>query len=572
MLHRLLCVFIFVSKSNVNIHHVAEPPPEKPKPKEPKEPSTPKEPKPEKKTKPASDSPTSSARRNSSSSKSSNPPPLKEPKSQTKQKEKEKEKEKNAQIGSLIERAKAQMEARLKAEKNKVVTPDVKNTNKMSFSTLKPSENLSREKKQGETVANGVVELAPQCVPESNGFVKTKETLVNGEKSRSHSSSKDRSHSSSSKSSSSHRHKSSHHSSDRHHHHKSSKHRDGSSSSSSHRHGSSSSHKGEKSREGSSSSTSSKSTDVKEHSKSKEHGDKHSSSSHKSSSSSSHKHKHHSSEHKSSSSSGISKSKPTSSLSSNGIKLTIQKDTSTKDFLPKSNSTLSSDQNSEAAAKKRKLDFDAVKKATSAGPPTPKKVRINEAVAVTPNKHASTGCKKTRLDIPDEQRYLFPKRNAHTGGMELDYRMRNHTNNTLKNLKYGHLMHVETFPNGGATVVHSYQDELNHLSEQEMDEFVSEYFKVTFGEDKDGYANHVMGIVHGAAAKIPDLIEYFAIEHPSLTIQSQLLGKIEVETMSMEKYREAVHRSYAAGTFRCGPLMQVSQKLGKILVACLQDF
>lgn len=39
-------------------------------------------------------------------------------------------------------------------------------------------------------------------------------------------------------------------------------------------------------------------------------------------------------------------------------------------------------------------------------------------------------------------------------------------------MKYGHLIHVEVSANGGAKVVHSYQDELKSLSPSEMKEFV----------------------------------------------------------------------------------------------------
>lgn len=46
-------------------------------------------------------------------------------------------------------------------------------------------------------------------------------------------------------------------------------------------------------------------------------------------------------------------------------------------------------------------------------------------------------------------------------------------------LKYGHLMRCEVYPNGGATVIHMEQEQIQHLSKREMDELVDEYFRVS---------------------------------------------------------------------------------------------
>ena len=129
---------------------------------------------------------------------------------------------------------------------------------------------------------------------------------------------------------------------------------------------------------------------------------------------------------------------------------------------------------------------------------------------------------------------------------------------SISKYKYKHLMHVEQYSNGGALVCHSYQDEVEKLSAEEKEEFVKEYFDFVYGEPEDGVSNCVMGVVHGAARDIPDLLEYLADEYPNMTVKAGVLGKSDIETMSMEKYREMVHKSYGAGTFRCGPLLQVS--------------
>lgn len=48
----------------------------------------------------------------------------------------------------------------------------------------------------------------------------------------------------------------------------------------------------------------------------------------------------------------------------------------------------------------------------------------------------------------------------------------------LEGLKYKKFIHIETYPNGGATVVHMYQDEIDHLLREQMEELAQEYFKV----------------------------------------------------------------------------------------------
>lgn len=49
----------------------------------------------------------------------------------------------------------------------------------------------------------------------------------------------------------------------------------------------------------------------------------------------------------------------------------------------------------------------------------------------------------------------------------------------LEQLKYGRFIRIETYANGGATVVHMYQDEIDCLNKEEMEELTQEYFKVS---------------------------------------------------------------------------------------------
>lgn len=48
----------------------------------------------------------------------------------------------------------------------------------------------------------------------------------------------------------------------------------------------------------------------------------------------------------------------------------------------------------------------------------------------------------------------------------------------LDGLKYKDFIHIETYPNGGATVVHMYQDEIDVLSPEQLEELAREYFEV----------------------------------------------------------------------------------------------
>lgn len=49
----------------------------------------------------------------------------------------------------------------------------------------------------------------------------------------------------------------------------------------------------------------------------------------------------------------------------------------------------------------------------------------------------------------------------------------------LQGFKYKDFIHVETYPNGGASVVHMYQDEINVLPSEQLEELAQEYFKAS---------------------------------------------------------------------------------------------
>ncbi|OXU18232.1 hypothetical protein TSAR_000135 [Trichomalopsis sarcophagae] len=129
----------------------------------------------------------------------------------------------------------------------------------------------------------------------------------------------------------------------------------------------------------------------------------------------------------------------------------------------------------------------------------------------------------------------------------------------LQGLKYKDFIHIETYPNGGASVVHMYQDEIDALTSEQLEELAQEYFQVVFGEDENGNAYHVMGIVHNAASYMPDLLDHMADIYPTLTVKNGVLGhKSDIETTTMLQYKEHVCKAYNNGTFRYGPLHQIS--------------
>lgn len=131
-------------------------------------------------------------------------------------------------------------------------------------------------------------------------------------------------------------------------------------------------------------------------------------------------------------------------------------------------------------------------------------------------------------------------------------------------LKYGRFFHVEVHTNGGASIVHMYQNEIDTLNETEMDELTEEFFRVVFSEDDNGSAHHVMGIVHNAASYIPDLLEHMADNYSTLTVKAGVLGRnSDIETSTLAQYYEQVAKNYSHGTFRYGPLHQISL-VGKV--------
>ncbi|XP_055375532.1 uncharacterized protein DDB_G0287625-like isoform X2 [Condylostylus longicornis] len=168
-------------------------------------------------------------------------------------------------------------------------------------------------------------------------------------------------------------------------------------------------------------------------------------------------------------------------------------------------------------------------------------------------RRASIGiqCQGSKLDFQEEK-------------VPVSHRGINCVQNGLTDLKYGRYFHIERHPNGGASIVRLYQDEINHFNEEQMNELVEEFFEVTFAEDENGFAHHVMGIVHDAASYLPDLLEHMADNYSNLTVKAAVLGRnSDIETCTMAQYNDQVVKNYSHGTFRYGPLHQISL-VGKV--------
>ncbi|XP_056429454.1 lysine-specific demethylase RSBN1L [Hyla sarda] len=128
----------------------------------------------------------------------------------------------------------------------------------------------------------------------------------------------------------------------------------------------------------------------------------------------------------------------------------------------------------------------------------------------------------------------------------------------LDSLEFKHLIHTEHQPNGGASLIHAYSSELSHLSPVEMERFAEEFVGLAFSENENCAAYYVMGIVHGAATYLPDLLDYFSYNFPNSPVKMEILGKKDIETTTISNFHAQVKRTYSHGTYRAGAMRQIS--------------
>lgn len=143
--------------------------------------------------------------------------------------------------------------------------------------------------------------------------------------------------------------------------------------------------------------------------------------------------------------------------------------------------------------------------------------------------------------------------------------------------EFAKFLHVEVHTNGGGLVLHSYQDEIDTLPVSRRSAFVDEFMKLAFLEDENQQAYFIMAIVHNSAHDIPDLIDYLAEKHPNMTAKMGMLGKSDIETVNMSEVKEKIYNTYSCGTYRAGPLLQLSlvglaqEEVCCLLVICVHE-
>ncbi|KAM9445526.1 lysine-specific demethylase 9 [Clarias gariepinus] len=124
--------------------------------------------------------------------------------------------------------------------------------------------------------------------------------------------------------------------------------------------------------------------------------------------------------------------------------------------------------------------------------------------------------------------------------------------------RFSKLIHEEVQPNGGAAVLHAYADELSLLPPGDKERFACEFLELAFSEISKGAARYALSVVHGAAAYLPDFLDYFAFNFPNTPVKMEILGKKDIETTTISKFHSQVSRTYCSGTYRAGPMRQIS--------------
>uniref|UniRef100_A0A8C1CWH5 Round spermatid basic protein 1 n=1 Tax=Cyprinus carpio carpio TaxID=630221 RepID=A0A8C1CWH5_CYPCA len=126
------------------------------------------------------------------------------------------------------------------------------------------------------------------------------------------------------------------------------------------------------------------------------------------------------------------------------------------------------------------------------------------------------------------------------------------------NGSFSKLIHEEKQPNGGASVLHAYADELSLLRPEDTERFAQEFLDLAFAEHPKGAARYALAVVHGAAAYLPDFLDYFAFNFPNTPVKMEILGKKDIETTTIANFHSQVSRTYCSGTYRAGPMRQIS--------------
>ena len=225
-----------------------------------------------------------------------------------------------------------------------------------------------------------------------------------------------------------------------------------------------------------------------------------------------------------------------------------------------SSSSKNKHSSSEASAKKRKLEFisdgSGDMKKTKMDPFTSSNIPTVQTTPVrTANKLPSAP------NFSEVEHFLYPTRklNPATVGSELEQMLKRQALSLKNNIRPDNLFNVVTHCNGGGLVLELEQDHLDTAVDPAHHLDIARNFLDILFREENNASRFTMGIVRGGARYLPDYLEYMAIHHPDLSVKQTALGsKSDLETLTASKYRDLVHKSYCAGTFRTGGMNHIS--------------
>ncbi|KAM3171963.1 hypothetical protein ACTXT7_015518 [Hymenolepis weldensis] len=126
------------------------------------------------------------------------------------------------------------------------------------------------------------------------------------------------------------------------------------------------------------------------------------------------------------------------------------------------------------------------------------------------------------------------------------------------------LLYVEHYENGGGYVLHAYAHEIACLTKDEVSLLAKKFFRSLFTEREKKcipipFSYFCIGIVHGAAKHVPELVHYIGNHHPNLIVStSPLETKNATSTITAKEFSENVFRTYVNGCYRYGPMHAIS--------------
>ena len=125
--------------------------------------------------------------------------------------------------------------------------------------------------------------------------------------------------------------------------------------------------------------------------------------------------------------------------------------------------------------------------------------------------------------------------------------------------KFRKYLTIETQPNGGASLLRCDWRKLEHnLSSQERQQFAEQFISLGFAE-VDEVPLFVTCIVDNAVEYLENVLELLGTKYPKLPVtMGSLNNKQTRETIRLGEYYERVVATYRHGTYRYGPLNNIS--------------